>query len=47
MFTGFRRDDQFVVKTYKHTQTHSVYNIELENDGRDMILTHERTEVEE
>ena len=47
MFTGFRRDDQFVVKTYKHTPTHSVYKIELENDGRDMILTHERTEVEE
>jgi DNA polymerase-3 subunit alpha len=47
MFTGFRRDDQFVVKTYKHTPTHSVYKIELENDGKDMILTHERTEVEE
>lgn len=47
MFTGYRRDDQFVVKTYKHTATHGVYKIELENDGRDMILTHERVEVEE
>lgn len=47
MFTGFRRDDQFVVKTYKHTPTHGVYKITLENDGRDMILTHERADVEE
>ena len=47
MFTGFRRDDQFVVKTYKHTATHGVYKIELENEGRDMVLTHERVEVNE
>ena len=47
MFTGFRRDDQFVVKTYKHTPTHGIYKIALENDGRDLILTHERTDAEE
>lgn len=47
MFTGFRRDDQFVVKTYKHTTTHGVYKIELEHDGRDMVLTHERVGAEE
>ena len=47
MFTGYRRSDQFVVKTYKHTPTHSVYQIVLENGGRDMILTHERMDAEE
>lgn len=47
MFTGFRRDDQFVIKTYKHTATHGLYKIQLENDGRDMILVHERADAEE
>lgn len=47
MLTGFRRGDQFVTKTYKHTPTHQLYKIELENEGRDMILTHERIDVEE
>ena len=47
LFTGYRRGDQFVVKTYKHTATHSVYKIDLINDGRDMELTHERADTEE
>lgn len=47
MLTGFRRGDQFVTKTYKHTPTHQLYKIDLENDGRDMILTHERVDTEE
>ena len=47
MFTGFRRDDQFVVKTYKHTATHGIYKLALENNGRDLILTHERVDAEE
>ena len=47
MLTGFRRGDQFVTKTYKHTPTHQLYKIDLENNGRDMILTHERMDVKE
>ena len=47
MFTGYRRGDQFVVKTYKHTPTHSVYQITLCNEGRDMELNHERIDAEE
>ena len=47
LFTGYRRGDQFVVKTYKHTPTHSLYKIELINEGRDMELTHERIDTEE
>ena len=47
MLTGFRRGDQFVTKTYKHTPTHQLYKINLTNDGRDLILTHERTDAEE
>ena len=47
MLTGFRRGDQFVTKTYKHTPTHQLYKITLTNDGRDIELEHERTDVEE
>ena len=42
MVTGFRRDDMFVAKTYKHTPTHQLYKIELTNNGCDMILNHDR-----
>jgi DNA polymerase-3 subunit alpha len=42
MVTGFRRDDQFVTKTYKHTPTHQLYKIELTNNGQDMELLHDR-----
>ena len=44
MLTGFRRDDQFVVKTYSHTPTHSIYKI-TEVNGVDIEIEHERTEV--
>ena len=47
MLTGFRRGDQFVTKTYKHTPTHQLYKVDLENNGKDIILTHERVDVEE
>ena len=41
MITGFRRDDQFVAKTYASTETHQLYKI-IEVDGSDMKLQHER-----
>jgi DNA polymerase-3 subunit alpha len=41
MVTGFRRDDQFVGKTYKTTIGHQLYKI-TEVKGTDMILQHER-----
>lgn len=45
MITGFRRDDTFVAKSYANTPTHQLYKIvELTNDGRDMIIQHERNE---
>ena len=44
MLTGFRRDDQFVVKTYSHTPTHSIYKI-TEVNGSEIEIEHERTEV--
>ena len=47
MLTGFRRGDQFVTKTYTHTPTHQIYKITLTNEGRDMELTHERSDMEE
>ena len=47
MVTGFRRDDQFVAKTYSHTSTHQLYKVELENNGTDIVLTHERYGMEE
>lgn len=43
MLTGFRRDDQFVTKTYAHTSTHQLYLIsKVFNNGRDMELVHDR-----
>ena len=42
MVTGFRRDDQFVAKSYKHTPTHQLYKIDVVNDGKEMELIHER-----
>lgn len=47
MLTGYRRDNQFVTKTYSHTATHQLYKIDLENNGADMILTHERIDNED
>ncbi len=42
MCTGFRRDDMFVTKTYKHTPTHQLYKItEVKNNG-DIEIIHDR-----
>ena len=41
MCTGFRRDDMFVTKTYKHTPTHQLYKIINVSNG-EMELEHER-----
>jgi DNA polymerase-3 subunit alpha len=47
MCTGFRRDDMFVTKTYKHTATHQLYKISQIYDNGDMNLEHERVESNE
>ena len=41
MITGYRRDDQFVGKTYTSSQTHQLYKI-TDIIGEDMKLQHER-----
>ena len=41
MITGFRRDDQFVGKTYKSTETHQLYKITEVVNG-ELKLQHER-----
>ena len=41
LITGFRRDDQFVGKTYKNTPGHQLYKIE-QVIGSDIKLRHER-----
>ena len=45
MVTGFRRDDQFVGKTYSSTQTHQLYKI-IDIIGDEMKLQHERMTVQ-
>ena len=47
LVTGIRRDDQFIAKTYSHTPTHQLYRINVEENGRDMILVHERADQKE
>ena len=43
MCTGFRREDTFVCKSYKHTPTHQLYKItKIYNNGTEMELEHER-----
>lgn len=44
---GYRRGDQFVTKSYKHSNCHQLYKITLINEGRDMELIHERKDMEE
>ena len=44
MITGFRRDDQFVAKTYAATAGHQLYKI-VEIVGNDIKLQHERVTV--
>ena len=46
LLTGYKRGDQFVTKTYKHTATHQIYKISLLNNGRDLELVHERKDTE-
>lgn len=41
MVTGFRREDTFVAKSYKHTSTHQLYKITNVENG-EMKLEHER-----
>ena len=41
MITGYRRDDQFVAKTYSNTQSHQLYKI-TEVLGDSVTLQHER-----
>jgi DNA polymerase-3 subunit alpha len=47
MCTGFRRDDQFVTKSYKHTPTHQLYKIENIYEDGTIDLTHERYAIGE
>lgn len=43
MCTGFRRDDMFVCKSYKHTPTHQLYRItSISDDGREITVEHNR-----
>ena len=44
MITGFRRDDQFVAKTYAATVGHQLYKI-TDIIGSEIILQHERVTV--
>lgn len=41
MVTGYRMEDQFKVKTYASTATHSIYKITLDKNG-EINLVHER-----
>ena len=48
MCTGFRREDTFVCKSYKHTPTHQLYKItSISKDGTLMEIEHERYQVGE
>lgn len=44
MCTGFRRDDMFVCKSYKHTSFHQLYRITSISSNGIIELTHERHE---
>ena len=44
LITGYRRDDQFVGKTYKNTESHQLYKI-TEVVGEDIKIQHERFTV--
>ena len=45
--TGFRRDDMFVCKSYKHTATHQLYKITAVINGVEMEVEHDRVQAEE
>ena len=42
LVTGYRREDTFVTKTYKHTPTHQLYLIEDINEKGELTLRHDR-----
>lgn len=43
MITGYRREQEFVGKTYSKTKGHQLYKIDaVSNSGRDIILRHDR-----
>ena len=44
LITGYRREDQFVGKTYKNTESHQLYKI-IEVVGDDIKIQHERFTV--
>ena len=44
--TGYRRDDMFVAKSYKHTGTHQLYRITEVKENGEIELTHDRYGVE-
>ena len=47
LITGFRRDDMFVAKSYKHTGTHQLYKIINIDDNGNIDLMHDRYGVKE
>lgn len=44
MVTGFRREDTFISKRYSKTPFHQLYKIEVNKNGKDLILIHERAD---
>ena len=42
IITGYRREDTFVGKTYKNTNSHQLYKILEITEKGDLILEHER-----
>jgi DNA polymerase-3 subunit alpha len=46
LISGYRREDSFVVKTYKNTNAHQLYKIVAVN-GSDIQITHDRYQVQE
>ena len=44
LINGYRREDTFVAKTYKTTNSHQLYKILQVVDNKNLVLTHERAE---
>ena len=43
MITGYRREQEFVGKTYSKTKGHQLYKIDaVSNSGKDIVLRHDR-----
>lgn len=47
MIAGYRREDQFVAKTYKKNNLHQIYLITLSKDGKHLELQHDRYKEKE